>query len=132
MVSSFAVELRKFGPANFLYSDGDMLFAHGHRRKHAETGKIEAPGLVSIQRQCQQDTMGLVANGLSIRGDNQQVTLFASVPLTNEFWIPLAEGELVAARGGQIAARQLVDQAMVVSDTFSDNQRIDELSVAAD
>ncbi|QHO75721.1 class II glutamine amidotransferase [Bradyrhizobium sp. CCBAU 051011] len=132
IVSSFAGELRKLGPANFLYSDGDMLFAHGHRRKHAETGKIEAPGLVSIQRQCQQDTIGLVASGLSIRGDNQQVTLFASVPLTNEFWVPLAEGELVAARGGQIVARQLVDQAMAVSDTFCDNQRIDKLGVAAD
>jgi glutamine amidotransferase len=131
IVSSFAGELRKLGPANFLYSDGDMLFAHGHRRKHAETGKIEAPGLVSIQRQCQQDTMGLVASGLSIRGDNQQVTLFASVPLTNEFWVPLAEGELVAARGGQIIARQLVDQALVVSDTFSDNQHLDKLPAAA-
>lgn len=132
IVSSFAGELRKLGPANFLYSDGDVLFAHGHRRKHAETGKMEAPGLVSIQRQCRQDTMGLEADGLSIRGDNQQVTLFASVPLTNEFWVPLAEGELVAARGGQIAARQLVDQAMVVSDTLSDNQRKNKLGVAAD
>ena len=54
IVSSFAGQLRKLGPANFLYSDGDMLFAHGHRRKHADTGKIEAPGLVSVQRQCQQ------------------------------------------------------------------------------
>ena len=132
IVSSFAVELRKLGPANFLYSDGEMLFAHGHRRKHAETGKIEAPGLVSIQRQCQQDTIGLVASGLSIRGDNQQVTLFASVPLTNEFWVPLAEGELVAARGGQIVARQLVNQTMAVSDTFCDNQRMDKLGMAAD
>lgn len=35
---------------NFLYSDGDMLFAHAHRRKRAETGKIEALGLASIQR----------------------------------------------------------------------------------
>ena len=87
---------------------------------------------MSIQRQCQQDTIGLVASGLSIRVDNQQVALFASVPLTNEFWVPLAEGELVAARGGQIVARQLVDQAMAVSDTFCDNQRMDKLGVAAD
>ena len=132
IVSSFAGKLRKLGPANFLYSDGDMLFAHGHRRKHAETSKIEAPGLVSIQRQCQQDTIGLVASGLSIRGDNQQVTLFRERPSDNEFWVPLAEGELVAARGGQIVARQLVDQAMAVSDTFCDNRRIDKLGVAAD
>jgi predicted glutamine amidotransferase len=113
IVSSFAGELRKLGPANFLYSDGDMLFAHGHRRKHADTGKIEAPGLVSVQRQCQQDTIGSAASGLSIRGDNQQVTLIASVPLTSERWDPLAEGELVAVSHGQFAARQLAGESPV-------------------
>jgi predicted glutamine amidotransferase len=132
IVSSFAGELRSLGPANFLYSDGDMLFAHGHRRKHADTGKIEAPGLVSVQRRCQQDTIGSAASGLSIRGDNQQVTLFASVPLTNELWVPLAEGELVAVCGGQLVARQLVDEALVVSDTLSDNPAVDSLGPAAD
>jgi glutamine amidotransferase len=30
IVSSFAGEPRKLGPANFLYSDGEMLFVHGH------------------------------------------------------------------------------------------------------
>ena len=54
IVSSFAGQLRALGPANFLYSDGDVLFAHGHRRKHADTGKVEAPGLVSLERQCSQ------------------------------------------------------------------------------
>lgn len=132
IVSSFAGELRTLGPANFLYSDGDMLFAHGHRRKHADTGKIEAPGLVSAQRKCQHDTMGSAASGLSIRGENQQVALFASVPLTNELWAPLAEGELVAACGGQLVARQLVDQALMVSDTFSDNPIVDTLGPVAD
>ena len=132
IVSSFAGKLRKLGPANFLYSDGDMLFAHGHRRMHADTGKIEAPGLVSAQRRCQHDTVGSAASGLSIRGDNQQVALFASVPLTNELWSPLAEGELVAAWGGQLVARQLVDQALVVSDTFSDNPIVDTLGAVAD
>lgn len=130
IVSWFAGELRKLGPANFLYSDGDMLFAHGHRRKHADTGKIEAPGLVSVQRRCQHDTIGSPASGLSIRGDNQQVALFASVPLTKEPWVPLAEGELVAVCGGQLAARQLVGEALVVSDAFSDDPPMDMLSVA--
>jgi hypothetical protein len=85
-----------------------------------------------VQRQCQQDTIGSAASGLSIRGDNQQVALFASVPLTNELWAPLAEGELVAARGGQLVARQLVDEALVVSDTFSDNPPVGILGAVAD
>jgi glutamine amidotransferase len=113
IVSSFAGELRALGPANFLYSDGDLLFAHGHRRKHADTGRVEAPGLVSLQRQCPIGQPGLVASGLSIRGDHQLVTLFASVPLTSERWEPLAEGELIAVSQGQLVARQLADGSPV-------------------
>ncbi len=130
IVSSFAGELRKLGPANFLYSDGELLFAYGHRRKHADTGKIEAPGLVFVQRRCQHDTIGSPASGLSIRGDNQQVAIFASVPLTNEVWVPLEEGELVAACGGQLVARQMVGEPLVVSDNLSDNLPADMLSAA--
>lgn len=113
VVSSFAHELRALGPANFLYCDGDLLFAHGHRRKHADTGRVEAPGLVLLQQHCQSGQQGIVADGLSIRSDDQLVTLFASVPLTSERWEPLAEGELVAVSRGQFAARQLVGESPV-------------------
>ncbi len=110
IVSSFARELRALGPANFLYSDGDVLFAHGHRRKHADTGRVEAPGLLMLLRQCQLGSQEAAMIGLAIRGDHQNIALFASVPLTNERWEPLAEGELVAVTGGQIAARQLANE----------------------
>jgi glutamine amidotransferase len=132
IVSWFAGKLRKLGPANFLYSDGDVLFAHGHRRKHADTGKVEAPGLMSVQRQCQQEPIGSAASGLSIRGENQRLTLFASVPLTDEIWTPLAEGELVAAFDGQIIARQLIDDALVVYSISSDEPLPQTLSAAKD
>lgn len=107
-VSSFASQLRALGPANFLYCDSDILFAHGHRRKHADTSRVEAPGLVLLQQHCVSGKQGIVADGLSIRSDDQLVTLFASVPLTSQRWEPLAEGELVAVSHGQFAARQLV------------------------
>jgi glutamine amidotransferase len=43
VVAEFARERRRFGPANFLYTDGDLLFAHGHcRRQEDET--IAPPG----------------------------------------------------------------------------------------
>lgn len=32
VVAELAADLRKLGPANFLYSDGELLFAHGHHR----------------------------------------------------------------------------------------------------
>ncbi|MBZ0149333.1 MAG: class II glutamine amidotransferase [Pseudorhodoplanes sp.] len=107
IVSSFANELRALGPANFLYSDGDYLFAHGHRRRQAETGRVEAPGLMMLLRQCQMGERDIVASGLSISGDHQFIALFASVPLTSEQWEPLAEGELVAVAGGRVTARRL-------------------------
>lgn len=110
IVSSLASELRGLGPANFLYSDGDLLFAHGHRRKHGDTGRVEAPGLVSLQKQCQNDQQSFVTSGLSIRGGHQLVMLFASVPLTSEQWEPLAEGELVAVARGKFSARQLANE----------------------
>lgn len=46
-------------------------------------------------------------------GDPQLVALFAGVPLTNEHWTPLAEGELVVISGGHLVARQLADNALV-------------------
>lgn len=113
IMSSFADELRTLGPANFLYSDGDLLFAHGHRRKHADTGRVEAPGLVLLQKHCQDSQRGIVADGLSIQSEGQLVTLFASVPLTDERWEPLSEGELIAAGGGRIVARQVADESPV-------------------
>ena len=115
LIATFAQDLRALGPANFLYSDGNMLFAHGHRRIHAGTGKVEAPGLVSLQQICNADNKQITANGLSIRSDDQLVTLFASVPLTSEKWHPLVEGELIAVCRGRLVARQLVGESPVFS-----------------
>jgi glutamine amidotransferase len=104
VVSGFAAVLRTLGPANFLYADGEMLFAHGHRRMQAD-GRIAAPGLHVITRQCAQGGGRYEAAGLEIvsEAQRQQVTLFASVPLTGEDgWRALGEGEIVAVHGGTI------------------------------
>ena len=107
IVSSLAAQLRALGPANFLYSDGDFLFAHGHRRRQSHTGRVEPPGLVLLQRQCHEGEQDVAANGVAIAGIDQSVALIASVPLTGEQWEPFGEGELVVASGGRVAARQL-------------------------
>ena len=46
----------------------------------------------------------LAADGLRIASDagEQEVFLVASVPLTTENWMPLAEGELLVARHGRL------------------------------
>ncbi len=44
------------------------------------------------------------ARGLSIDAMEQDITLFASLPLTDEAWEPLTEGEVIAVREGHIVA----------------------------
>jgi glutamine amidotransferase len=103
IVSSFADELRNLGPANFLYSDGDALFAHGDRRKQTATGSVAPPGLYMLQNWCRQTASGLEASGVSVKDASQAVTIVASVPLTADGWSPLAEGEVLAIfKGGVV------------------------------
>ncbi|MDH4190819.1 MAG: class II glutamine amidotransferase [Betaproteobacteria bacterium] len=109
IVERFAAEIRPLGPANFIYSDGDAVFMHGHRRMHAGHREPMPPGLYQLCRRCaaQSDLAGVHAEGLTISasgGGVQEVVLAASVPLTDEpGWRALAEGELVVARLGRIA-----------------------------
>jgi glutamine amidotransferase len=100
VVTSFALELRALGPANFLYADGEVLFAHGHRRKQPDTGALVPPGLVRLHRQCRGREDAFAASGLSIDAMEQDIMLFASVPLTDEAWEPLTEGEIIVVSEG--------------------------------
>lgn len=105
VVSAFAQRLRPLGPANFLYSDGDALFAHGHRRKQAASTKAVPPGLWLLQSWCREGKQGFTADGVAVDGVDQRIALLASVPLSNEAWLALGEGEVVAVSKGQLAAR---------------------------
>lgn len=110
LLADFAAGLRRLGPANFLYADGDALFAHGHRRIQPAVGRIEPPGLWTLQRHCTGgDEPPQCQGGVAIAdGDGSRtVQCIASVPLTDEAWRPLAEGELLAVRGGDVLATHL-------------------------
>lgn len=99
IVTELAARLRDLGPANFLYSDGDVLFAHAHRRTQPGTSCIEPPGLHLLTRTCAAPTCPDLGAGLDI-DPVQRVLLFASLPLTKEGWVPLDEGEVIAAGHG--------------------------------
>ncbi|MDF1565468.1 MAG: class II glutamine amidotransferase [Deltaproteobacteria bacterium] len=107
VVSTFAHRISRLGPANFLYSDGDVLFAHGHRRTQ-EDGSIVAPGLHLLRRTCTEPTVHEL-EGAKIRTDTarQEVVLIASRPLSDEPWQPLMEGEIVAIANGRVLANSL-------------------------
>ena len=100
-IARFAEALRPLGPANFLYGDGDALFVHGDRRTQAN-GEVAPPGLCVLCRRCAPEGDNIAMDGLALEAGEQEVALVASVPLTDEAWRPLAEGEVVALRNGRI------------------------------
>ena len=104
VVSQFAADVRRLGPANFLYADGETLFAHGHRRLHPDTGDVKPPGLFVLSRKCAAADEAVHVGGMSVAPGFQEVSLIASVPLSAENWRPLAAGELVAVSAGQVTS----------------------------
>jgi glutamine amidotransferase len=107
LLTRFAADLRPLGPANFLYSDGDALFAHGNRRIQV-TGQVSPPGLWLLQRHCKPgDPAPDCDGGLAIGTGERSVALIASVPLSDDAWRPLSEGELVVVRNGDVLTRHL-------------------------
>jgi len=109
IVSRFAADIREFGPANFLYADGDVLFVHGHKRRQRPGGPMVPPGLHTLCRTCAADVDSpheFGAPGVQVRSATdaaeQRVMLVASVPLTNEGWTPTPSGEVLVIRDGEI------------------------------
>jgi predicted glutamine amidotransferase len=105
IVAETAEELRKLGPANFLYSDGDVLFAHAHRRHWDEGGgrfsEPRPPGLSLTSRR------ELLVKGLhvTVPDSDADALCVASVPLTAEGWTSVPEGTVLALRQGNEVAR---------------------------
>ena len=105
VVQKFAEEMRTLGPTNFLYSDGETLFAHGHKRHDPITQEIAWPGLYYIHLPDEKKSSEFEnshKSGISVKSENDLVTLFASVPLKEGDWHPLKEGETIAVTRGQI------------------------------
>ncbi|SKA25158.1 glutamine amidotransferase [Enhydrobacter aerosaccus] len=108
VLAKFAEDMRALGPANFLYSDGDFIFGHGHRRTQAN-GTIEPPGLWCLQRECAVDPGAMASAGVNVEpgGETQRIALLASVPLSSERWCPLGEGEIVVLADGRVISSGL-------------------------
>ncbi|MBK1705475.1 class II glutamine amidotransferase [Halochromatium glycolicum] len=99
VIADYAQELRALGPANFIYSDSDALFVHADRRTQPD-GHLRAPGLYLLQRYCWRTAPELHDAGVNLTSIRQDVALVASVPLTDELWEPLGEGDLIALKDG--------------------------------
>ena len=106
VVVDFTAELRGIGTANFLYFDGDVLFAHAHKRAYDDGGVLSEPRAPGL---CMASRSEIVVSGLHVTGADQKSEgiMLASVPLTEDGWTPLDEGTVIALRGGQVIERVL-------------------------
>ena len=105
LLANFAANMRTLGAANFLYADGDVLFAHGHQRAARLNGPLEAPGLWTLRRhRTPAQTSPVHIAGVVAEHGESSAVLIASVPLTHEAWQPMQEGELIAVRHGKVIA----------------------------
>ena len=105
VVTQFAADVRPLGPANFLYADGELLFAHGHRRIHPASGRIEPPGLFRLSPAFGVAHQPSSAQSAPAALTAQALTLIASVPLDGRQWRPFAEGEVVVVSAGRTSTQ---------------------------
>ena len=102
--AEFAAEMLTRGPANFLYSDGETLFAHGHRRVYEVDGKLTDPRPPGLSiRNCLRWTVTPEPHceGVKLQLADQQAVLVASVPLDDDGWVALDEGTAIAIEAGK-------------------------------
>lgn len=103
----YAHEMRKYGIANFIYSDSDFIYIHSHKRQTNTEKKESSPGLHILQRSCPIEAPDNKIDGLELSAtEEQEVVIAASVPLSNESWIALEEGEIKVLQNGKIINTQ--------------------------
>lgn len=98
-------EMKKLGSCNFLYFDGDCLFAHADKRVYEEGGKFtdpKPPGLHIKKCWHCSGQKEVTCPGLNVGFKDWQTVLLASVPLDEQGWQGLDEGTVLALRDGEV------------------------------
>jgi predicted glutamine amidotransferase len=101
-VARFAGRLREHGALNFLYCDGQTLFAHGHRHTIPGEAISSDPGLYVLERNSV-DGNGFDASciGVACDGGKGPQAVVATTPLDDQPWTPLGEGEIACFEQGR-------------------------------
>lgn len=97
----------RLGPANIIYSDGEHLFAFANIRTQLN-GLREPPGLYYLQRDEKAHKHMNKLAGVELDGNVDEITLFASVPLSEEPWQPFRENELIVCANGEIVSKSVL------------------------
>jgi predicted glutamine amidotransferase len=104
--SEFCALMRTFGSANILYTEGETLFVHAHRRRYEEGGTVSEPrppGLHLMQLDARAREWRVRGAHLDCEGESH--VLLASVPLDDGPWVGLPEGSTLLVHHGELAAR---------------------------
>lgn len=109
----FAEDMAKLGSANFLYSDGEALFVHAHKRRYelpdGTRSEPRAPGLHMRNCFANDDGEQWQTGGAEITDLDPHTILFASVPLNDHGWEELPEGcAIVISDGHEVARRRTI------------------------
>lgn len=105
---TFCRDMAALGPANFLWLDGDTLFAHADRRQHETPQGLtppQPPGLCLLDLSPDPMTAHDCA-GVTLEDLPERTILLASVPLSDADWAPLPQGTALALSGGRVICRE--------------------------
>lgn len=106
MFGEFCAGMRTLGNANFLYTEGETLFVHAHKRRYEENGTVSEPrppGLHLMQLDARDREWRVRGAHLACEGNAH--VLLASVPLDDGPWEGLPEGSTLLIRHGALIAR---------------------------
>jgi glutamine amidotransferase len=103
--SGLCEEMKALGASNFLYYDGEVLFAHAHKRIYEEAGELVGPKPPGLHiKRCWTCTSQkeVTCPGLKVELPDHQTVLLASVPLDDQGWEGLKEGTILALKDGEV------------------------------
>ena len=102
VVENFAHRLRGHGALNFLYCDGQTLFAHGHRHTVPREAISTDPGLYVLERDAGDgDGFEPSCIGIACDGGKGLQAVVATVPLDDQPWTPLGHGGIACFEQGR-------------------------------
>lgn len=99
----FCAEMREQGTANFLFTDGEQLFVHSHKRRSFDNGafgEARSPGLHMRKLAAGEGTWK--TKGAQMEPSPENGVLVASVPLDRKKWTALDEGTALLIEHGRV------------------------------
>lgn len=104
--TEFCADMRTFGDANFLYTEGEALYVHAHKRRYEVDGVMGPPRAPGLHiRELDRSESHWRTQGAYLQGACKGRVLIASVPLDNGPWEDLREGATLLIEKGVVRLR---------------------------